>query len=144
MDHCVLFTGGTGFLGTELAAGLIKKEDLTVYVLVRAADRAQAVHRLKAAWQHDPALVKCIGGKIVPVPGDFTKPGLGLDKADSGLLSETITHVFHAGAQVSFKTSRQELKNTNFAGTKQVLAFARKIQGLQRFIYISTAYVQKG
>lgn len=51
MKNGILLTGGTGFLGTELAAQLIQHTEKTVYVLVRARDEAHAAARLKAAWK---------------------------------------------------------------------------------------------
>ena len=50
MAEKILLTGGTGFLGTELAARLVRLPDVTVYALVRAADRAEAHQRLRGLW----------------------------------------------------------------------------------------------
>ena len=49
MKEGILLTGGTGFLGTELAARLTKSKETLVYVLVRAADEEKAAQRLRAA-----------------------------------------------------------------------------------------------
>lgn len=51
MAETIFLTGATGFLGTELASRLIQRPDTTVYALVRAADDAEADHRLRADWQ---------------------------------------------------------------------------------------------
>lgn len=51
MADAILLTGGTGFLGTEIAAKLIRQTEQTIYVLVRAGDEAHAELRLKAAWK---------------------------------------------------------------------------------------------
>ena len=40
MADTVLLTGATGFLGTELAARLIREPGLRLYALVRAVDEA--------------------------------------------------------------------------------------------------------
>lgn len=42
MRKVVLLTGGTGFLGTLLAARLVRDPEITTYVLVRAADEEEA------------------------------------------------------------------------------------------------------
>lgn len=81
----ILMTGATGFLGTELAARLVRISQSKIYALVRAAGEAEAHHRLRAAWSHDKELYQAVGTQILPVPGDFTKPDLGLYVADAVL-----------------------------------------------------------
>lgn len=61
MADTVLLTGGTGFLGTELAARLVRRPQLTLYALVRAADETEAAHRLRNAWHHEAELCGQIG-----------------------------------------------------------------------------------
>ncbi|MBQ6527742.1 MAG: SDR family oxidoreductase, partial [Clostridia bacterium] len=143
MQHTVsiLLTGGTGFLGTELAARLIQHADAEIRVLVRAADAEAALHRLKAAWQHDRDLYASIGRQILPVCGDFTKQDLGLKPDDCDWFVQHITHVVHAGAEIGFQKGRSEIELANVDGTGNVLAFAAKLQGLKRFVHLSTAYV---
>ncbi|MBQ9642860.1 MAG: AMP-binding protein [Lachnospiraceae bacterium] len=140
MKECILLTGGTGFVGAELAAGLARKADKTVYVLVRAADDAQALHRLKAAWQHDPALYRAIGHQMLPLPGDFAKPGLGLHREMLQELQQNVTKLIHAGAEISFDKSKAELQKTNVDGTRNMIDLARSLPHLKHFVYLSTAY----
>ncbi len=141
MRDTILMTGGTGFLGTELAAGLIRFSENKIYVLVRAADRAEAYHRLKGAWHHEAELYRLIGDRVFPVVGDFTRPGLGLGEEDRRALLDSVTLVLHVGAETNFQKSRRELMNTNYEGTRQTLAFAAEARRLRRFVYLSTAYV---
>ena len=81
MTDTILLTGATGFLGTELAARLIRFPQIRLYALVRAKDEEAACHRLREAWQHDRALYKAVGSRILPVTGDFTMSDLGLTPA---------------------------------------------------------------
>ena len=139
MKHHVLLTGGTGFLGSALALRLAETEE-KIYVLVRASDREEGLRRLKRAFAHDPRLISLTGTKILPVPGDFTKKGLGLSPKDAALLKESVTLVVHAGAEIGFDKSRRALRETNYEGTGRMVSFAGKIRGLKRFVYVSTAY----
>lgn len=139
MGNHVLLTGGTGFLGSELALRLAETEE-KIYVLVRASDREEGVRRLKRAFAFDRRLTDLIGTKILPVPGDFTKKGLALSGEDAALLKETVTLVIHAGAEIGFDKSRQVLLETNYEGTRHMVSFSGKLRRLTRFIYISTAY----
>lgn len=56
MSQTIFLSGGTGFLGTELASRLVRSPEYTLYILVRAADEAEAYHRLKEAYYHDKEL----------------------------------------------------------------------------------------
>ena len=108
MADRILLTGGTGFLGTELAARLTGRPDTQVYVLVRAVNEEEAIHRLKGAWYHDKALYASIGKTCIPVTGDFTQIGLGLSEEDRNRLLEQVTTVIHAGAEIGFQKSRDD------------------------------------
>lgn len=141
MNETVLITGGTGSLGTEIAARLCSMPGLKTFVLVRAESEEGAYHRLRGCWHHDRTLYESIGDSVVPVCGDFTLPGLGLRDEDRKLLEETVTLVIHSGAETGFTKSRYELGMTNHTGTRNMLTFAGDIRDLRRFVYISTAYV---
>lgn len=110
MTNTICMTGATGFLGTELAAQLVRTYRSKIYALVRAADEAEAYHRLRAAWCHDKELYQAIGTQVFPVPGDFTKPGLGLERPIRQTLEDAVTLVLHAGAEIGFQKSKQELQ----------------------------------
>src|SRR3954451_16531211 len=77
-------TGATGFIGRHLLAELLKREG-TIYVLVREGSRGKI-----------DALVQSLGaeeGRIAPVTGDLSKPGLGIEG-----FSEPVEHFFHLAA----------------------------------------------
>src|ERR687897_2945424 len=66
-------TGATGFIGRHLVEQLLKR-DGTIHALVREGSRGKVddlIDRLGAAE-----------GRIVPVNGDLTKPGLGVEGFD--------------------------------------------------------------
>lgn len=146
----VLLTGATGFLGTEIAAALAAKcsaagseetEINKVYVLVRAADDEAAYHRIREAWNHDAELYSRTGTLFIPVRGDFTRPNLGLGSEDLKTLLDEVTLVIHAGAEVGFQKSSEELEKTNTYGTANVIHLAKRMNILRRLVYVSTAYV---
>ena len=141
MADVVFMTGATGFLGTELAAGLIRCQAAEkIYVLVRAADSQEALHRLREAWYHERALYEAAGGRIVPVTGDFTKTGLNLDEETRREMESTVSLVIHAGAEIHFQKDKEEYDETNILGTQNMIDFALGLPHLRRFVHISTAF----
>ncbi len=144
MADTILLTGGTGFLGTELLSKLIRLSDSQlskIYVIVRASGDEEAFQRLRACLYNEKNLYDAVGTRIIPVPGDFTKSDLGITDRARALLTEEVTLIVHAGAEIGFQKSREELVKTNYIGTKNMLTFAGTVSGLRRFVHISTAYV---
>jgi len=102
-------TGATGFVGRHLVEELLKREG-TIYVLVREGSRGKVdalVQRLDA------------GDRIVPVPGDLSKPGLGVESFD-----EKIDHLFHLAAVYDVEADEESSKRANVEGTQHVIEFA--------------------
>jgi thioester reductase-like protein len=125
----VLLTGATGFLGQELLARFLERDDRHVYAVVRAEDPEAAAARLPA---HD---------RLIAVPGDIERPGLGLEEAMADELAERITTVVHCAASVSFGLGLAESRRINVDGTRRVAELAERCTNLERFAYVSTAYV---
>lgn len=141
MKETIFLTGGTGFLGSEIASRLVRQTDSDIYVLVRAENEEAAKARLHTAWQHDRKLAEFIGSRIFPVTGDITKAGLGIDPFRTEMLRRRVTLLFHCGANIGFQTDESELRRVNLEGTRNTLEFASSLERLERFVHISTAYV---
>jgi NAD(P)-dependent dehydrogenase (short-subunit alcohol dehydrogenase family) len=103
-------TGATGFIGRHLVAELLKREG-TIYVLVREGSRGKL-----------DALVQRLGapeGRIKPVTGDLSKPGLGIEGFD-----EKVDHLFHLAAVYDVEADEEASERANVEGTKHVIEFA--------------------
>lgn len=140
MNNTVLITGGTGLLGTEITAELLRTGYEKIYVFVRAEDNASALHRLKEAWYPFKELYQAIGTVVKPVTGDLCAEGLGLREEDRDLLCENVEMVIHTAAETGLQKSEQDLMKVNRDGTAKMLALAQGMKKLQKFVYISTAY----
>ena len=125
----VFMTGATGFVGKELLDRFLAGDERHVYALVRASDDRAAADRLPA---HP---------RLTAVAGDIEKPGLGLDPATTRRLAGEVSTVMHCAASVSFELSLPESRCINVEGTRHVLEFAERCEQLERFSYVSTAYV---
>ena len=84
------------------------------------------------------ALVQRLGapeGRIVPVTGDLSRPGLGIDG-----FSEPVDHFFHLAAVYDMTADDDAMERANIEGTKHVIEFANSIE-VGRFHHTSSIAV---
>jgi thioester reductase-like protein len=125
----VFLTGATGFVGREVLSRFLARGDHHVYALVRAADDDEAAGRLPG---HE---------RLTAVAGDIEESGLGLTDETAERLHRDVSIVVHCAASVAFDLSLDESRRVNVEGTRRVAEFARSCTRLERFTYVSTAYV---
>jgi thioester reductase-like protein len=125
----VLLTGATGFVGREILSRFLERDSRHVFALVRADNDDQAAGRLPA---HE---------RLTAVAGDIERKDLGLAGGSSERLRREVSTVLHCAASVSFDMSLEESRSVNVEGTRRMLDFARSCTRLERFSYVSTAYV---
>ena len=121
MGEVVLLTGGTGFLGTEVAARLLERADLEIVSLVLADSDAEAVHASNRAWWYEPDLRAELGARIHAIAGDVAEPRLGLDPSTYADLCERVTHIVHSAADLRVDATVEDLRGTNVDGVANVL-----------------------
>jgi thioester reductase-like protein len=125
----VLLTGATGFVGREILSRFLERGGRHVFALVRAANDEEAAGRLPA---HP---------RLTAVAGDIEEDGLGLSAGSSERLRRQVSTVLHCAASVSFEMPLDQSRNVNVDGTRRMVEFARSCPDLERFSYVSTAYV---
>ena len=122
--RAVFLTGGTGFLGAYLLAELLRQSRATVHCLVRAADPPAGLAKLRRELESyglwEPAFVP----RITPVPGDLSRPLLGLSEEAFERLAASVEAIYHNGAVVDFLAPYAALKAANVLGTVEVLRLA--------------------
>ena len=119
-------TGATGFVGRHLVEELLKREG-PIYALVREGSRGKLdslVERLRAPE-----------GRIVAVPGDLSKAGLGIEGFD-----ERIDHLFHLAAVYDVEADDETMQKANVEGTRHVVEFANTHE-VGRFHHVSSIAV---
>ena len=141
----VLLTGATGFVGMEVLTRWLERDDRRIYALVRARDDEHAGERLHPGLQSAFDDAHLHDDKLVPLAGDVEQPLLGLSPKRADEIAREVTLVIHSAASVSFSMGLDESREINVGGTRNVLDFAERCaalgDGLERFTYVSTAYV---
>jgi thioester reductase-like protein len=140
----VLLTGATGFLGMELLARYLDRTSRTVLTLVRAEDADHARARIAQSLRLLFGDADAYPGRVIAIPADLERDGLGLAPKDRELLCERACEIVHCAASVSFTSPIERSRQINVAGTRNLLALAIRCARsgpLRRFAHVSTAYV---
>jgi HAD superfamily hydrolase (TIGR01490 family) len=147
----IAITGATGFLGTALTERVLRcLPDTEVVLLVRPGRRGAKDRVERDVLRNDcfQRLRRELGEgfdeetsrRILPVAGDVTVDGLGLDDAGRELLS-TCSTVVHSAATVSFDAPLDAAVEVNLLGPSRVASVLQQGSPLPHLIAVSTAYV---
>src|SRR3954447_11660098 len=132
MPRSHFVTGFPGFIGRRLVAKLLAGDPgarVVALVEQRMLDDAQRC-------------AERIGSeRIELVTGDITDRRLGLDDATYDRVAGDTTHVFHLAAIYNLSVPLEVATRVNVDGTGNVLDFCLAAKGLERLVYVSTAYV---
>lgn len=133
MNQCVFLTGAGGFLGRNLLEAAAKSLPQATFILL--ARSPKAVEDLGGRF-------KWLGpDRLRIIQGDIVHSGLGLAPGDRSALA-SVDEVWHLAASTSFdERELAAIHQGNVVGTHNVLALAKGLSKLQRFVYASTAYV---
>jgi len=144
-----LITGATGFLGAPLTLELLAAfPDARALCLVRGHDPQrrliEALRDAGAAYDLDldGARFERALARVEALPGDVTRPGLGLDAAGrERIRAAGGVHVIHAAASLKdTEEALAEILEHNVRGTERVLETLLPL-GVAAFDHVSTAYV---
>jgi thioester reductase-like protein len=119
-------TGATGFIGRHLVEELLKRDDATVYALVREGSRGRLDDLIKR-WRAED--------RVIPVSGDLSKEGLGVEGFD-----ERIDHLFHLAAIYDMTADEESMRRSNVDGTHHVVEFANS-HDVELFHHVSSVAV---
>ena len=136
----ILFTGGTGFMGTALLQELLQRRpDLKIYCLVRSDSVEHARARLGASLKNYGLPLDLLD-KVHVVPGDLENDGMGIPSAEYEQLAAEVDTIYHCAADIQYVKPYSIMKKPNVDGTKNALRFAAtgRPKTLQ---YVSTAGV---
>ncbi|HEY6391715.1 MAG TPA: SDR family oxidoreductase [Bryobacteraceae bacterium] len=125
-EPCLLLTGASGLVGSAWLPWLLENyPDRRIVILSRSPQRS----------------IRPKNNLVTIVRGDLTQRNLGLAVDDQKALSQSITEIIHCAADIRFRLPLGEARATNLAGTRRLLALARRSKYLEKFAHISTVYV---
>ncbi len=139
LGSSILVTGGTGFLGSHLAARLLQ-DGFEITVLARAAPRLAAPERVRRImdWHGIPAEAQA---RVRVVAGDLLDPELGMDAGERSRLLADTDEIIHCASETSFaERKRAYIEEVNVCAVERLLDFAAAGR-CAAFHYLSTAYV---
>lgn len=151
----VFILGSTGFVGKVLLGMLLERfpQIGRAYVMVRRGSGTDAESRF---WNSvftspvfDPLRAKHGGAegakafikqKVVVVDGDITEPNLGLTEEAAERVAKDIDVLINSSGRVTFNPPLESALRTNVEGTKNVIAFARRMKR-PALVHTSTCFV---
>ncbi|GGO95489.1 type I polyketide synthase [Wenjunlia tyrosinilytica] len=135
-DH-VLLTGATGFVGGYLLDELLASTRATVHLLVRCADPAEGLARVRANVEQYLPWREADEDRVKVIPGDLEKPLLGLEEDAFDALGHKLDAIYHNGAWVNFSYTYEQLRAANLGGSEEILRLACR-GPLTPVTYVST------
>ena len=121
----VFLTGATGFFSARFWSPSCSSRDAvrpsTAWFAVRTPSRAAS--ESTRCWKSSSPASSGLD-RIVPVPGDLSKPLFGLSTSAFDRLASAIDAVYHNGAMVHGLYTYPQLKPTNVLGTQESIRLA--------------------
>lgn len=139
-EQVVFLTGATGSLGGCLLYKLaVKLPTKKIYALCRGSV-GDAVRKWESTM---PQQIEDIldTGKVELVPGDLSKPGLGLEPAVKDKMRDEVTTVINTAANISLVEDLPKSVRDNCQTAMALLQLATEFKQVQLFIHFSSLAV---
>ncbi|MFH0245768.1 amino acid adenylation domain-containing protein [Streptomyces sp. HK10] len=120
----VLLTGATGFLGAFLLRALLETTSAEVLCLVRADGPERAATRLEEHLRGLGLWDDRARTRARALPGDLSRPALGLGEEEFAELAAGVDEIHHCGASVNFGQPYTALREANVGGVREILRLA--------------------
>lgn len=135
-NESIFLTGFPGFIAERLVARLARS-DVQFFLLVQPQFVKKAMRCVEEISKTTLTPLE----NFALIEGDISRENLGIDAADLDAIRSETTSVFHLAAAYDLAVAKDTAYKVNLEGTKNVNEFARLLQELRRYNYISTCYV---
>jgi long-chain acyl-CoA synthetase len=151
----VFILGSTGFVGKVLLSMLLSRfpQIGRAYVMVRRGSGTDSEARfwqsvvtspafdpLRATHGGPEGLAKFLKEKVVVVDGDITETNLGLSEEMAEKVAKDTDVLINSSGRVTFNPPLESALRTNVEGTKNVIAFAKRMRR-PALVHTSTCFV---
>jgi nucleoside-diphosphate-sugar epimerase len=134
-----LLTGGTGFLGSHIAAAMLSR-GYRLIMLARPYEKQIAAERVARLFRW-LGVEKAPAEQLQVMEACLDRPGFGLKKELYGALIRHVDEIIHCASNTSFsERKRKEVEATNLGSLQHLLDFAAESRCCF-FHHMSTAYV---
>ncbi len=137
----ILLTGSTGYLGAHLLGELLRQTDAEIVCLARADSRTAVEERQARALRRYGLTGNSL--RTTVLPGDLSRPCLGLSAADFAELAHTVEVIYHCGSEVNLVLPYGSLRSANVGGTREVIRLACTTRA-KPVHYVSTVGILRG
>ncbi|MBI2268811.1 MAG: SDR family oxidoreductase [Bacteroidetes bacterium] len=135
----IFLTGASGALGSSIVPFLMELNPSRVYLLLRAESDEKLAERfndLLAYWDFNADVPT-----LIPVRGDITEDGFGINPTIFKEIIHSITHIIHCAATVKMNMTEEQAHRSSVRSTENLLQLADLcLQNgtLEKIEYIST------
>jgi nucleoside-diphosphate-sugar epimerase len=123
------------------ASGLVGEGVLRQMLLADPTVEAFALVRNDLSWKLATKRLGALASRVIPVRGDTTLAGIGLEPLVRERVERETHVVVHAAADTSFSRTLDQSRFVNTLGTSHVAEIASHCRQLDRFVFVSTAFV---
>jgi len=136
-EHCAAFPNAGGYAcgehildrgfrisGCFLLAELLNRTQATVYCLVRSSTNEDGMARIRAKLKSYDLWDAATSARIVAVPGDLSKPLLGLSVKQFEMMADVVDAVYHSAAIVHRRLFVRPYQGCNVLGTQEIIRMA--------------------
>jgi amino acid adenylation domain-containing protein/thioester reductase-like protein len=138
----ILMTGATGFLGVHVLHEVLRSSDALVSLIVRADNADSAAGRLATAAAAAGLDFTPYRRRLRILPGDLAQTRLGCSEQDWEQLEREIDTAFHAGAEVNFLLTYDQLRKPNVQATSELIRLCANGRP-KRLHYVSSLVARK-
>ncbi|OAL36404.1 hypothetical protein AYO20_04300 [Fonsecaea nubica] len=137
--HTILLTGVTGFLGAFLLNDLLESTSAKILCLVRFNDPSEAdlpagIARLRRHLLDMGLWRDSIMERVEIIPGNLSRPRLGLPPDAFEELTGRVQVIIHAAATVNLVYPYAALRDANVGGTREILRLACRAGATVQYI----------
>jgi nucleoside-diphosphate-sugar epimerase len=132
----IFVTGFPGFIAERLVARLAAP-DVQFFLLAESRFIERAMKSIEEIAEKTGAPLE----NFALIEGDITKENLGFADEDLETIRGETTDIFHLAAVYDLAVQKDLATRVNLEGTKNVNDFARSVENLNRYNYVSTCYV---